>query len=1471
MSDEEITNQVQEEYPIALDLHNPIHNTLKRNTATTSSTNSANTSSEGVHTRKKRYANGNFDSEDEDDFEENRPSEYFIKVLVVADRSMLDFYKTKEELNHYILTLMSQTTRLFKDPSIGNAISVSVIEIKILEKQVFEVSDSQETLAKFCKWREKYTVHTNHDVALLLTRHDFCKYKDQECVTVGVARVGAMCTASSCAVAVDKGLPTTYTIAHEIGHALNMPHDVDDKGRCANLNKGESEKYIMTPSLEKDIKPWMWSPCSKYFVTEFLGSKRSRCLLKRPTTNFISTEVANIPPGEKYEVKKQCEFEFGEGKDHCLYENEPPCLHLWCTANPNEGCSTHHMPWAEGTYCGPEKWCHNGECITFKENDLKPVPGGWGLWSEWGECSRTCGGGIKMSQRQCDNPVPENGGDYCFGQSIRYASCNTEACPDNTDFRAVQCAAFDGNNIDMKNLPKDIKWLPKYGLEKEDQCKLYCRPQHSNAYYMLKSKVLDGTKCGFNSFGICVDGKCRSGGCDNKLQSKMELDDCGICGGDNSQCEEISGSYNITATSAGYNSIMKFPKGSSSLDIKQRDRKDEKFRSYLSLVDGDTKKYILNGNNVITEQQKDIIFGGSVIKYSGSKSLVERITTAKNEILTKDLILNILTIDSRSPPPDVTYRYIISKANAPSYLWYTSQIRNLKKPKVRPPRYSWMLYQKEWSKCNSICSGFQFMKPVCIELGNNEQVVEDYYCASKETHGIIQKKECNNHCRLIWNPIKRGDCSVTCGTGIRTVSYNCMKIDNEREKYGFLQIITADTYGDVVDDVYCNVLPTPEYTEPCTGSCHVRWHYSDWSQCSQTCGGGIQTRTARCVHTLNGVPLEAEDCKELSKITQRECKNNKCPEWFAFEWSQCSAQCGEGYKSRTVRCRVGDDYYKEHFCDQRTKPKDRMHCEMKPCVGWSSGEWSICSATCGNGIQIREVYCQSRDDYSVMDLEKCSDLLKPNSTKICHMRKCSHYTKISEPRYSFPEDLTNNSVQIDFRSVEGKWMTGSWTPCSKSCGGGYSSRRVTCKGGYPGRSCDIHHKPVTRTNCNTFRCPQWKTGGWSQCDENCEKHRLVICQNDTGTTTSEFQCSSKDKPNKSAKCRLSQCPHLTNTVPRQYFDSVEDNSGRYRWKVGKWKECSAKCGNGFKTRNVTCHKVYPGGLIDPNPMPALRYNRYRRNYCEMFRKPLDTSRCKESNCSDDYVWRPARWSECSQKCGRKGRQTRKLLCVNSSTGVPVNRRLCPRNFKPKRKRKCNQWKCAHNSCMHVKYTLRTRENKDYLLDLNGKRAIVYCFKMDTPEPEEYISLMSDHQNYAEIYDKRLVNRNSCPYNGERNDDCDCVSVGPERSGLTKFYKIRLNITTMRIIGEDFTFSSQVRGKRIPYGTAGDCYSNAEGCGQGRFSIDLIGTSFKLSNEVTWIGATTKIHKTDKSAMGKCGGYCGDCVPDPNTGLQVEVT
>ena len=53
-------------------------------------------------------------------------------------------------------------------------------------------------------------------------------------------------------------------------------------------------------------------------------------------------------------------------------------------------------------------------------------------WSEWGECSVTCGGGVQKRSRTCTNPPPSAGGKNCIEQDLGPAEeeqeCNAQEC-----------------------------------------------------------------------------------------------------------------------------------------------------------------------------------------------------------------------------------------------------------------------------------------------------------------------------------------------------------------------------------------------------------------------------------------------------------------------------------------------------------------------------------------------------------------------------------------------------------------------------------------------------------------------------------------------------------------------------------------------------------------------------------------------------------------------------------------------------------------------------------------------------------------------------------------------------------------------------------------------------------------------------------------------------------------------------------
>lgn len=74
-------------------------------------------------------------------------------------------------------------------------------------------------------------------------------------------------------------------------------------------------------------------------------------------------------------------------------------------------------------------------------------------------------------------------------------------------------------------------------------------------------------------------------------------------------------------------------------------------------------------------------------------------------------------------------------------------------------------------------------------------------------------------------------------------------------------------------------------------------------------------------------------------------------------------------------------------------------------------------------------------------------------------------------------------------------------------------------------------------------------------------------------------------------------------------------------------------------------------------------------------------------------------------------------------------------LKPQRKRKCNQRLCKPLTCLEAKK--RNSKDGEYSLLIGGRNMSIYCHKMMSNEPKEYLTLPAgDRENYAEIYNKR---------------------------------------------------------------------------------------------------------------------------------------
>ena len=124
-------------------------------------------------------------------------------------------------------------------------------------------------------------------------------------------------------------MSVAFTIAHELGHLLNAPHD----GEQNTCNEFNGQVHIMTPTFSIKYKTWTWSSCSRRFITEFIDSSDAMCLLDKPqprsravsgkeagarTTKHQEYRLPLKLPGEMFDRRQQCQLVYGKNSTDCL-------------------------------------------------------------------------------------------------------------------------------------------------------------------------------------------------------------------------------------------------------------------------------------------------------------------------------------------------------------------------------------------------------------------------------------------------------------------------------------------------------------------------------------------------------------------------------------------------------------------------------------------------------------------------------------------------------------------------------------------------------------------------------------------------------------------------------------------------------------------------------------------------------------------------------------------------------------------------------------------------------------------------------------------------------------------------------------------------------------------------------------------------------------------------------------------------
>ncbi|KAG6933188.1 spondin 1 [Chelydra serpentina] len=299
---------------------------------------------------------------------------------------------------------------------------------------------------------------------------------------------------------------------------------------------------------------------------------------------------------------------------------------------------------------------------------------------------------------------------------------------------------------------------------------------------------------------------------------------------------------------------------------------------------------------------------------------------------------------------------------------------------------------------------------------------------------------------ITWSP-----CTVSCGMGMRS-----------RERY-------VKQFPD--DGSMCKV-PTEEtekciVNEECSPSSCLVTEWAEWNECSASCGMGMKKRHRMIKMTPADGSMCNTETTEVEKCMMPECHTIPCMLSPWSEWSDCSVTCGKGMRTRQRMLKsaaeLGDCNEELEQVEKCMLPECPIDCEL---TEWS--KWSECNKSCGKGHMIRTRMIKMEPQFGGAP---CPETVQ---RKKCRIRKCLRGPGLEKRRWKEAREKRRSEhakEDVDGELYPGCKMRPwtAWSECTKLCGGGIQERFMTvkkrfkstqftsCKDKKEIRACNVHH------------------------------------------------------------------------------------------------------------------------------------------------------------------------------------------------------------------------------------------------------------------------------------------------------------------------------------------------------------------------------------------------------------------------------